>query len=98
MFVKGASVEQVVSATSRAPSTVWGYLAEFIETYPSQQLDPWVDSKTYHAVAGAAADLGAVYQKPIFDRLDGKVPFEHIRLVLTHLNAKRVGATGVGAS
>jgi ATP-dependent DNA helicase RecQ len=97
MFVKGASIEQVASATGRASSTVWGYLSEFIETYPSQQLDPWVDSRTYHAVAGAAADLGAVYQKPIFDRLDGKVPFEHIRLVLAHLNAKRVSASSAGA-
>jgi hypothetical protein len=34
-------------------------------------------------------DSGAGYLKPIFDRLDGKVPYEHIRAVVAHLNTLR---------
>src|SRR5262249_55164984 len=89
LFTKGGSVEQGAAATDRAPGTVWAYLSEYITKYPSQSVDPWIDPETYRAIAGAAAEVGATYQKPIFDYLNGKVAYEHIRLVLAHLNANR---------
>jgi ATP-dependent DNA helicase RecQ len=89
LFTQGASIEHVASATDRAPSTVWAYLSEYIAKYPSQPLDPWVNPETYGSIAGAAAVVGDTYQKPIFDYLNGKVAYEHIRLVLAHLNANK---------
>ena len=86
LFAKGASVEQVTAATGRALGTTWGYLAEFIETRRPQRLDPWLDPDTYGAVAAAVKDVGSNYLKPIFEHLGGKVPYEHIRLVVAHLN------------
>ena len=94
LFAKGASVEQVMATTDRAPSTTWGYLAEFIELRRPQRLDPWIDQETYHAVADAVKDLGTAYLKPIFDHLGGKVPYEQIRVVTAHLNANRALTTG----
>src|SRR5262249_10207205 len=85
MFESGASVEQVTTATGRALGTTWGYLAEFGETRPPEQLPPWIDQKTYAAVAEAVKDVGSTYLKPIYQHLKGTVAYEHIRLVVAHL-------------
>jgi ATP-dependent DNA helicase RecQ len=89
LFAKGASVEQVAAKTGRVLGTTWGYLAEFIQIHRQERLDPWIDSKTYRAVADAVKDSGIAYLRPIFDKLDGKVPYEQIRVVVAHLNATR---------
>jgi ATP-dependent DNA helicase RecQ len=89
LFAKGSGVEQVGAKTGRAMATIWGYLAEFIQTRRPQHLDPWIDAKTYRAVAEAASHMGAAYLQPIFERLGGKVPYEQIRLVVAHLNVTR---------
>ena len=93
MFAEGASIEHVSTATGRAQGTTWGYLAEFVETQRPQQLDPWIDQKTYRTVADAVKDVGTAYLKPIFEHLGGTVPYEHIRLVLAHLNVTRDAPT-----
>ena len=89
LFEKGASVEQVTAKTGRVPGTTWGYLAEFIQMRRPERLDPWIEPKTYRAVADAVKDSGTAYLRPIFDRLDGKVPYEQIRAVVAHLNTMR---------
>ncbi|MGH7950128.1 MAG: DNA helicase RecQ [Candidatus Binataceae bacterium] len=96
LFAKGASVEQVTATTGRAPSTIWGYLVEFVESRPPKRLDPWVDDKTYRAVTEAVKKLRTEYLRPIFDHLDGKVPYEQIRVVIAHVNgsADPRGTTG----
>jgi ATP-dependent DNA helicase RecQ len=86
MFSGNASVLEVSEALERAPSTVWGYLGEFIEQHPEHPIDPWVPAETFKAVAGAAAEVGRQYQKPIFDYLGGSVPYEQIRMTLARLN------------
>lgn len=89
MFRNGATVEHVAAATGRALGTSWGYLAEFVEVRRPQHLDPWLDPGTYQAVAEAVQDVGSHYLKPVFEHLGGKVPYEHIRVVVAHLNATR---------
>jgi ATP-dependent DNA helicase RecQ len=90
-FAKGLSVAQVAAKTGRAPGTTWSYLAEYIQTHRPQRLDPWIDPKTYRAVADAARHRGATYLQPIFEALGGQVPYEQIRLVVAHLNVIRDG-------
>jgi ATP-dependent DNA helicase RecQ len=82
MFANGARVEDVATATGRAMSTAWVYLVEFVESHPSQSLDPWMDKGTYDAVIDATQDVGTAYLRPIHEKLGGKVSFEHIRLAL----------------
>jgi len=89
MFAKGSAIDQVTVATGRAPSTTWSYLEEFVGARRPDRLDAWVDAETYRAVADAVKDVGAAYLKPIFERLGGAVPYNHIRLVVTHLQARR---------
>ena len=88
MFAEGRSVEEVMAAISRARSTTMAYLAAFVESECPDRLDPWVDAETYRLVAEAARQAGSAYLKPIFDRLGGKVPYEVIRLVTTHLRVR----------
>jgi ATP-dependent DNA helicase RecQ len=85
LFARGASVEDVVKAVERARSTVSEYLAEYIMEACPEKIDGWVPPETYRRVAAAAARVGAVPLKPIFDALDGKVPYDTIRLVARHL-------------
>jgi ATP-dependent DNA helicase RecQ len=88
LFAKGSTVEQISAATGRAAGTIWGYLAEFVETKRPERLDAWVPPKTYRTVADAVKDVGAAYLKPLFERLGGRVPYEHIRVVVAHLQGK----------
>lgn len=90
MFEQNASIDEVAAAIERAPSTVWGYLGEFIAQHPSHLLDPWVQPETFKAIANAAAEVGKQYQKPIFDHLGGGVPYEQIRMTLARLNSNSV--------
>jgi ATP-dependent DNA helicase RecQ len=89
LFAKKMSVEQVAAKTGRILGTTWGYLAEFIQIHHPERLDPWIDPKTYRAVADAVKDSGTAYLRPIFDQLDGKVPYEQIRAVVAHVNTMR---------
>jgi ATP-dependent DNA helicase RecQ len=89
MFARGSTVEHVAAATGRAPTTVWGYLDDFIASQRPERLDAWVDQRTYRAVAEAVAEVGTAYLKPIFEHLGGAIPYEHIRLVVTHLSIER---------
>ena len=89
LFANGTSVEQVTTRTGRALGTTWGYLAEFIQNRRPEGLEPWINQKTYRAIADAVEELGTEYLQPVFERLGGKVPYEQIRLVVAHLNTRR---------
>jgi ATP-dependent DNA helicase RecQ len=86
MFERNAAIEEVAAATERAPSTIRTYLAEFISDHPTHSVDPWIAPEIFKSVADAAAEVGTQYQKPIFDKLNGTVSYEEIRLVLARLN------------
>jgi len=88
MFAKGDSLDAVASALSRAHSTVAGYLSDFIEVQCPESIEAWVDEPTYTAVARVAGELGTDRLKPIFDRLEGKVPYDNIRIVVAHLSVR----------
>lgn len=89
LFAQGTSVEEVAKATNRALSTTWGYLEEFIAVHKPQRIESWMDQPTYDKVAAAVQEVGTAYLRPIFEHLEGKVPYEQIRLVVAHRNATR---------
>jgi ATP-dependent DNA helicase RecQ len=82
LFRQGYSVEQVAERMNRAPSTVHGYLGEFIEHEKISDPSPWVDAATIQRVAEAARQVGTERLKPIFELLDGQVSYEQIRIVV----------------
>lgn len=91
MFRRGASVEEVMSATERARATVSDYLADFIREQRPADLTPWIEPWIYHRVVEAAQELGTAFLKPLRDHLNGSVSYDLIRLVVTHLESQGGG-------
>jgi len=87
LFRKGWSVDDVKHKINRARSTTFGYLAEFIVEEKPARIDPWVSDEVYRQVAAAAETQEERRLTPLFERLDGRVPYDVIRLVLAHLEA-----------
>ncbi len=85
LFAAGRSVAEVGEALARVASTTTKLLAEFIEATRPEHIDAWVPPERYRAIAAAAEEVGTAYLRPIFEQLDGAVPYDDIRLVVTHL-------------
>ena len=88
LFRLGKSIDAVTEAVDRKRSTVSVYLSEFIAAGKPASIQIWVDAKTYDMVARAAGEVGAERLKPIFEHLNGKMSYDEIRLVLTHLDSR----------
>jgi len=95
-FEEGRSVEEVVHATGRARSTVFTYLVDFIEFTRPPSIDRWVDPESYRQVADAAAHEDGTRMRPIFERLEGRIPYEIIKLVVVHRKSFPPGAKNAG--
>ncbi len=87
MFAQGRPVAEVAHAIGRAPSTTQQYLTDFISQRRPKSIDAWVPPAVYERIVGAAAASESGQLRPVFDKLNGEVPFEQIRLVLAHLAA-----------
>jgi ATP-dependent DNA helicase RecQ len=85
MFTRGEGLSEVAARTERASSTVCGYLVEFITVRKPERVDAWVDNETYRKVAEAAKETGTAYLRPIYQRLQEKVPYDQIRIVIAHM-------------
>lgn len=88
MFAAGASIEEVMTRLGRARSTTVKYLTEYILHHRPGSIERWVDADTYQRVATAAAQTGADRLKPTYDKLEGRIPYDTIRLVARHLESK----------
>ena len=85
LFSQRQSIERVAEAIERARGTTVEYLGQYIAEQRPERIDAWVDEPTYRRVAAATATSGDGRLKPIFDQLGGEVPYDMIRLVVTHL-------------
>lgn len=79
---------EVAEATGRSRSTAAEYLCRYILQYRPADIDAWVAPETYAQVAAAARELGVQRLKPLFERLGGRIPYEAIKAVLAHLEAR----------
>lgn len=91
LFAQGAAIESTMAQVGRARSTIVQYLAEFIATERPLTLDPWVPEEVNRRVLAAHDQLRATLPpeesgrlSPLFAALDGEVPYDTLRLVLTH--------------
>lgn len=85
LFAQGASIDQVAETVGRTRGTTATYLAEFIEATRPARIETWVNEDAYRTVAVVARDVGTRRLKPIFDGLGERVPYDVIRIVVTHL-------------
>jgi ATP-dependent DNA helicase RecQ len=88
MFARGCTIDQVMLKTGRARSTVSEYLVEFIATERPESVAPWVDQAIYDRVVQASLDVNEDRLRPVFDKLEGAVPYDHIKIVLTHVRVR----------
>jgi ATP-dependent DNA helicase RecQ len=88
LFRQGAAVENVVHQTNRGRATVFEYLCDYVRQERPASLSAWVADVVYQRVVAAARQHGTERLKPIFLALGEQVPYDEIRLVLTHLQAK----------
>ncbi|MBX3372990.1 MAG: DNA helicase RecQ [Phycisphaeraceae bacterium] len=89
-FARGASVAEVRDATGRAESTAWNYLAQYIESARPASIATWVDAVAHARVLEAARRVDRPGLSPIFEALEGTVPYNVIRIVLAHARAMAV--------
>lgn len=85
LFRQRWSIDDVKHKINRARSTTIQYLVEFIAAEKPPRIDCWVDDESYGQVAAVAASAEDRRLTPIFERLDGRVQYDVIRLVLRHL-------------
>ncbi len=87
-FAEGRSIEHVMKSMGRARSTVVDYLCDYIRCQKPEDVADWVDHGTYQRIARAANEIRERGLRPIFDKLGGTVPYETIKIVVTHLSVR----------
>jgi ATP-dependent DNA helicase RecQ len=85
MFRTDAMIEDVMLMLSRSRTTVNDYLCDFVRREQPASVAAWVDDETYRRIADAASRVGTERLKPIFVELGEQVPYDVIRIVVTHL-------------
>ncbi len=84
LFDQGESIERVAKTLDRALGTVGEYLATYVARNRPASIDAWVQPAVQTQVKDALARVGPGRLKPIYDALEGRVPYAEIRIVLAH--------------
>jgi ATP-dependent DNA helicase RecQ len=91
LFAQGESLDAIVKAVDRAPSTIVQYLVEFIQQEAVRDPAHWVDAETFERIRAAAGAAGQERLKPIFDALGGEVSYDQIRIALACIGNEAPG-------
>lgn len=93
LFAAGRPVDEVRQQVSRAESTTWGYLLEYVEQSGLEDPTPWVEPELAARIRGAAERAEGGRITPLFDALEGAASYGQIRIVLAcQRNSERSGA------
>ncbi|MFN0053191.1 MAG: DNA helicase RecQ [Planctomycetales bacterium] len=88
LFRQGMSIEQAMQSLGRARSTTCEYLSDYIRQERPASIATWVPDAVYQQVAQVVGQIGPYPMKPIFAALEEKVPYDIIRLVISHLQCR----------
>ena len=88
LFRGGASVAEVLEKTRMSPSTVNGYLADFVARREAGVDLPLGAGGRVRARRGRDEIHGTARLKPMFLELNEEVSYDHIRVVCAHLQAR----------
>lgn len=84
-FHAGASFDSVMAATGRTKATVINYLCDYIKRAELTSAEPWLADDVVDAVGQAVATVGKHRLQPIFEKLEGKIAYDDIRVALAIL-------------
>ena len=82
LFTQGRSIAEVAQAIERAQSTTGQYLEEFVLAEKPASIAAWVDDSLYSRIVAALGEEQRL--KPVFEKLNGEVPYEILRIVSAH--------------
>ena len=85
LFKDKAAVEDVMHQTGVARSTASDYLAEFVERYRPADVATWVPDDLLNRIRTAVQEVGDEKLKPVFEKLNGEVPYDQIRVAVAFL-------------
>jgi ATP-dependent DNA helicase RecQ len=88
LFRKQASIDDVMRQMNYQRSTVFGYLSDYIRCEKPTSIETWVPRAVYQRVQEAARQVGMQRLKPIYLALGEQVPYDEIRLVVSHLQGQ----------
>ena len=80
-FAQGQSIDAVATELGRAPSTVVGYLLQFIAHHEIDDPTNWVEPPVARRVESAVQELGDNRLKPLYEALNEEVDYDTIRIV-----------------
>jgi ATP-dependent DNA helicase RecQ len=97
-FDSGMSSAAAAAASGFTETTITNYLSKYLEVRNITDCSTWIPHETIAIVEAAIAKVGAERLKPIFEYLEAKYSYDHIRVVATTYNVRqRSGALLVGA-
>lgn len=82
MFERGQTVTEVAAAMGRSPSTVQGYLEEFLQMNPRKSTEPWLHPTDAVRIKELAMKMPDQRLKPIFDHFGGEFTYEQLRVAM----------------
>src|SRR5262249_37972232 len=85
LFRKGVALDKVMAQLGRTRSTVTEYLCDFIREERPASVTPWVPDQLSQRIAAVARQFGMERLKPLHVALGETVPYDDIRIVVTHL-------------
>jgi ATP-dependent DNA helicase RecQ len=88
LFRGGVSIQAVIEKTKMSPSTVTGYLTDFILAEKPASIFGWVPEDICERVAAAAEIHGTARLKPIFLELNEEIGYDQIRVVFAFLQSR----------
>ena len=92
LFAQGKSIDEVITATGRARSTVSGYLVEFIEQEGISDPEHWLVAGEFEQIRAAITKAGTDRLRPILDALDGSFDYEKLRIAIACLRNEGIVA------
>jgi len=82
LFAERRNIEDVAEQMQRARSTVEGYLSVYVDSSSISDPEPWASIETLERVREAAKDNEDGRLRPVFEALNGEVPYLQIRVCL----------------
>jgi ATP-dependent DNA helicase RecQ len=83
LFAQGKGIAEVAEEMKRAVSTVSTYLVDYLTAKKVTDCSPWVSDRDRADVEAAIEVVGPRPLKPLFEHLEGRIPYETLRFVVT---------------
>ncbi|MCK5861924.1 MAG: RecQ family ATP-dependent DNA helicase [Candidatus Hydrogenedentes bacterium] len=80
LFEQGISFDKIAQIMERSPSTIEGYIVQYFSTQKRKDPAPYVSQEVMNDVRQAFEKLETDRLKPVYEQLDGEVPYWKIRL------------------